>query len=458
MSYPGLTGFEPESSRWFLIDSAGTRAVTLLVPATEVFNAYVARNSRLAATVVDASLLDIMDSLRADTRNRLLDDGQGHIFLDRHRLISDAVPLARALFDATGCAAQSMEHAVNSILVARRRRQAISIDCSWPFRGESELEYLAWVVPASRRSPEVHIVLALISCSASVPWKNLVVNIDQAATERRTGRQSMSKPGVRYTDFEDDFVPLDPDAERPTRGDDFVAKSKRTFSYSHPDAKISEVVRRPVERNDMSADGSAIAPENLTAQKRGQGRGSKSQSAVVARGGSDCKLDPGLNPNEAFESVTNAIQGIRDSGLARVNELRISPSLLTYRGWVLNEVNRSRAATSWRARNWDFIRGGTVARSVLAVSLSGKKREVYVFEILRNPLDKFSTLVVRADDGDFLLSEQLSTIFSLIDHRFGVPSDRELASVGNLHWSRVRHPAKLGARHTLQLRIEEFLS
>jgi hypothetical protein len=431
---------------WHVAPSLDPSFQRIAIPCTELFFDYFAPNSSLGFKYFSGEILDALAAMRSDKKNILRDDGTAHLHLGRGHFVSDAVPLARILFDSSGRTEEAVKRIANAIMNARRRREAFTFDCGFPFHGETTLTYNGRDYFNPLTNETTRFVLSIIRCTHPLPWAQLKVEIDQpTANAKHDNGGSGSGGGSRFKDFDNEFVPLDPHAPRPQGSDIIVAHTQRSIDFSVPGRGAMDIRRREVERGTANGNGPRTRkPRKMSAQKGGSTGDSSSQETRVAPstdGVAEKKDHPDdcahLSPVDAFESVTQAIRQLRDHDEVRYENLALAPTLVTYGDWVLNELpDRPRSS----CRSWLNINRGTQRRCFLIGSLALDGRWIYMFEILRNPSESFSTLLVYRPLGEEISNDDMDLVFKKLLAKEGLPDDTVLRAVANAQVRRVRHP------------------
>lgn len=432
-----------EQSYWHVAPGISGDVDVVLIPAFLLFSSYFAPNSRLALSFFDGSVLDIIREIDENAEgNRKAKDGRCYLSLPRNRLVSDAIPLGRARFDTSGYALRATQAIANAILLARRGERPFTFDCGFPFVGETTLTFRGFEHIEPRTQRRVQCVLEILSCSYPLPWTELQVDIDQAS---KTGDPNAPSPGenggARFEDFEDDFLQLDPDAPRPQSTEVLIARTRNSVVFSNPGPGTIHVIRR--ETNSAASSGTGRKGrrrKKTTAKKAGTGGDNATQRAEIIPEGDapppTHKGEPVLSPVAALLSVAQALSEMEQHDGIAIEFVRLSPTLLRYGDLVVNQIPEKPEATS---RAWQTIQQGQQRRCVLIARLSLVTMHLYLFEILRNPNESFSTLIAYQLDGAPIAVANLRRLFNEILLRGGLPSDDVLSKAASAAVQRVRH-------------------
>lgn len=433
-------------SYWHVAPAVSGDVDVVLIPAFLLFLCYFAPNSRLAMSYFDGSILDILREIEENVGNiRKSSDGSCYLSLSRGRLVSDAVPLGRAHFDASGHALRATQAIANAILLARRGEKPFTFDCGFPFIGETTLRFRGFEYIEARTKRRVQCVLELLGCSHSLPWTELHVDIDQPSKSGdSTSASSPTNGGSRFQDFTDDFLQLSPDAPRPVSTDVLIAHTRATVAFSCPGPGSIHVTRREASGNRGPRSGhQRRARQQATAKKAGAGGDNATQRTELipqdASSWSSTHPDETfLSPVAALQSVAQALDEMEQQDGIEIEFVHLSPVLLRYGNLDVNQIPEKPVATS---RAWQTIRQGQQRRCVLIARLSLVGKHLHLFEILRNPNESFSTLLAYRPDGTSIIDPDLQRLFDEILLRGGLPTDDVLSCAASAMVQRVRHVA-----------------
>lgn len=431
-------------SYWHVVPGISGDVDVVLIPAFLLFSSYFAPNSRLALSFFDGSVLDIIREIEENVEgNRKSADGSCYLSLSRGRLVSDALPLGRARFDASGYALKTTQAIANAILLARRGERPFTFDCDFPFIGETTLTFrgVEYIEPRTQR--RVQCVLEILGCSHPLPWTELHVDIDQAS---KTGDPSAASPakngGARFEDFGDDFLRLDPDVPRPQSTEVLIARTRSSVAFSNPGPGTIHVTRR--ESNSAATSGTGRKGrerKQTTAKKAGAGGDNATQRTELipqddSPPSTTHKDESFLSPVAALQSIAQALDEMEQQDGVAIEFVRLSPVLLRYGNLDVNQIPEKPEATS---RAWQTIRQGQQRRCVLIARLSLLGKHLHLFEILRNPNESFSTLIAYRPDGTSIVDADLQRLFDEILLRGGLPPDEVLSKAASAKVQRVRH-------------------
>jgi hypothetical protein len=411
-----------------------------------LFWTYYAPNSRLALSYYFGNILEVFDSLaKAKTTFRTAGNAC-HLKLGRGHLASDAIPLGRALFDASGKAMHSSRMLASQIHLARRHSREFTFDCGFPFEGETVLVYRAVEYQARPGGPRVRCVLDILECQHPLPWATLHVGIDQS--KRVPGGEAEPLPpptGTAVEDFdEDDFGKLDPEEAPPSLGNPVVLRARKAPDFSVPGSESILIVRRETE---CDGRGGAKKRKRQALSARvptAEGEPGNQQGHVAPPGAINVEKEPlapsadVMSPVNALASVLDSLAALRDFDHVRVESLSVFNKQCIHAGHVLNEVPPPIAG---QKRVWSNIRKGEQRRCFLIVRLELSGRAGYLLEILRNPGESYSTLFFRGAGGAEIETAELMRLFNTIARRGAVPSDEELFGLALATVHRIRHPS-----------------
>lgn len=428
-----------DATYWTIAKSLETTFEDLAIPSIELFWAYYAPNSKLANAYFDGSILDTIQELFEDPRNTL-SKGSAELHLGTGRLVSDAIPLGRIRFDSTSIARDLAQGVAAGIMMAKKGRKPFPLQCSFPFIGEATLTYqaIAWTQSSGKVT---HLVVRLCNCDFPLPWKTLDAYLEQSKHSPDQTSVDGRRPGTRFEDFGDDLVRLDPDESPPTADDAAVARPKATTTFSNPGPRALEIHRRKSDTNTTSFGPKLRKAKRHSAHRpRDDGDNTTQEARVAPIGGND----PGgersseISPVAALCSVTAALDELRDLEGCSCEVLHLPLPRLRYGTWTINEFP---ARTSLRSHHWATIRNGTQKRCFLAACVQRADKSVYLLEILRNPAERFSTLLMRPASGAISVEDFMVIIHGINDKQ-GMPSDIALNKMmPNVNVIRVRHPS-----------------
>lgn len=432
-------------SFWRVLESLSPGVDRIAMTNLEIFISYFASNSRLMAHYFSADINEILASLMQDPRNRR-DGDVCYLHLPKGHLVSDVVPLARILFDPTGVADVESQRVANSMALANRRHEPFSIECGFPFSGETTLTYRAIEHTNTVTGEKIHLVLELLGCSFPLPWTDLKVDLEQpvATQSREPGSGNGRGSGTVYEDFDQPFVPLDPDAPEPARGDEFVGKTTRKMLF-HASAEGSIQIRRRSTNTTRPNGGPPSQRKNEHfSSRKGNGDGDlSSRPTQVAPNGDgvteteESKTQPHFtSPIAALNSVVHSLTDLSLDGYA-ITPVPTTGTCRVYKGFLLEEIPVTAKSPS---RSWEWIACNTQRRCLLRAQVCKGDKHLYVYEIVRNPVEAFSTLLAYAPKGETLASETLNEILLAVHRKEGLPEHKPLETQFSICLARVRHP------------------
>lgn len=427
-------------ARWVLARSLDDDA-WLAVPAHTVFVAYYAPNSKLAAEYLSGGIADILAGLRADPRNCLI-DGVARLHFGRGRFVSDLRPLGRLLFDPV--ASSRADEFVNVGMDARRQGRPLSLECEFPFAGETTLSLKAagWRRPST--GERVILGFNIDSCSHPFPFESIEAEFDAPSSGKtesdEEGGGGRGGGGRVFDDFDGAFVPLNPEAPVPAPQPPTIAALLRGTTFtSLPGSAVR--VHRPIRnRKRRGGPGKRRATGTSPHAPSGDGDGQTRNVVTAAPGDAETADDavdnerPGLGPAPAFAMVRHALEALQILDEVQCEAVKVADSLVEFDGLILNEVEPHS-----RSRTWARIRTGQQARCLLVTRLTKDAAQAAVFEILRNPGESFSTLAVAKPDRSSLRDAEIKAVYLKICKAEGLPTDQQLIKGTGLAVFRVRH-------------------
>lgn len=431
---------------WRVLEALSPSVDRIVVANLELFISYQASNSRLMGHYFSSEITYILASLMKDKRNRREGD-VCYLYLPKGHLVSDVVPLARILFDQTDIADTEAQRVANSMKLARRRNEPFSIECGFPFSGETMLTYRAIEHTNDTTGEKIHLVLELLCCSFPLPWARLEVDLEQsiATQSKEKGQDNGRSGGAVYEDFDEPFVPLDPNAPEPTRGDEFVGKTPRKMVFQSSAEGSIKIHRRAT--NTTRPDGSSPnwRKNKHFSSHKGNSEGDQgSRSTQVAPNGDGVSETEEskdrthyTSPIAALRSVTQSLADLTLDGY-KVAPVPTTGACRVYEGFLLEEIPITADPPS--SRTWKWITSGKQRRCLLRVHVSKDDFHVYAHEIVRNPTEAFSTLLAYAPNGDELPNHIVDEVLYAIHRKEGLPDDKPLEQRLGIRLSRVRHP------------------
>jgi hypothetical protein len=438
----GATG--ASQSKWVVVRALSDDIDYLLIPAFLLFWTYFAPNSKLASAYYSGSIFETIDSLARAKTTRRPESGECELKLGRGHLASDSIPLGRIVFDESGTARRAAENVARWIQLANRHQREFALDCNFPFEGDTTLIYRAAAYQSKPDGPRVHRVLDILECQFPLPWRTLHVTLDQP--KRVPGIDGDPAPLVTGTvveDFEDDFGQLDPDEDPPEPSNPIVLRARKATDFSVPGSQAVLILRREIEsggkggvrrrkRRALSARQPSIEP----------GTGNQ-QSHVAPPVDSSVETEPTqpaevMSPVAALSSVLDSLRDLREVDGFHTEPLHMFPNLVAYAGQVLNEVPLPPPGQS---KSWSNIKQGLQRRCFLIMTVERGDRFAYLLEILRNPGESYSTLLLMRPDGRPIDIFELDRFFSAVGRRGALPSDKELKDLTTAVIYRIKHPS-----------------
>lgn len=430
---------------WRVLGALSPSVDRIVVANLELFISYQASNSRLMSHYFSSEINNILANLMQDKRNRREGD-VCYLYLPKGHLVSDVVPLARILFDQTGIADTEAQRIANSMMLAGLRNEPFSIECGFPFSGETMLTYRAIEHTNETTGEKIHLVLELLCCSFPLPWARLEVDLEQpiATQSKEQGQGNGRNGGAVYEDFDEPFVPLDPNAPEPTRGDEFVGNTPRKMVFQSSAQGSIKIHRRATHTTRPASSSLDWRKNKHFSSRKGNGEGDPgSRSTQVApKGDGVTEIEDGkarthyTSPIAALRSVTQSLADLTLDGY-KVTPVPATGICRVCEGFLLEEIP---ITTDPPSRTWEWIASGRQRRCLLRAHLDKNDFHVYVHEIVRNPTEAFSTLLAYAPNGEALPDHIVDEILYAIHRKEGLPDDKDLMQKLGIRVSRVRHP------------------
>ena len=278
-----------------------------------------------------------------------------------------------------------------------------------------------------------------------LPWRQLDVTLEQPiSTQSEYSNRNGGHGGVIFEDFDEPFVPLDPNAPDPVRGDEFVGKTTRKMEF----ISITEGSIK-IHRRETSAIRNNGIPLNQResrhfSSRKGGSDGDKSSRQTQVAPEGDGKLETKnredrahySSPIAALNSVINSLVSLSLDGHS-ILCVPAKGNCFVYREFLLEEIPIN---TDTSSRAWEWIASGKQRRCLLRAHVSRGGVHLYVYEIVRNPSEAFSTLVTFAPAGEELSDKILEDIMVAIHRKEGLPDEKYLEQKLGVRMERVRHP------------------
>lgn len=435
-----------DRSMWHLLPVSTGRFRWAVLPALLMFMSYYASNSRLASAYLSQDFLDVLAHLKSDTRNRIDTESVAKLYLGRNRLTGDAEPLGRVLFDSTGIAERRAIQIANDISLANRKHTSYTLNCGFPFDGQTRLKCKGVEHVSPDTGERVLVILHIEQCTYPLPWRQLHIYpertrpVDDGTKGDKSG-SSNGSPGAICVDFGDDFVPLTPDAEMPAPQPALVVSTRSTTRFSVP-GPSSMTVHRGTHRR-VRGTGPRLKPTKKVSPHPPSSKGDPTVRGVVTSSSelseeveTEEKNKATLSPVMALDLVIHALRDFNAHDNGRWRPLDLSESLVQYADVVLNQIP---ATTNIRPSKWETIRDGRQARCLLVAELERNTHYAYLFEILRNPHESFSTLMVSRKDRVRIETPILRQVFETILRHEGLPTNEKVKVGGVEVVTRVSH-------------------
>jgi hypothetical protein len=389
--------------------------------------------------------------------------GVSHLYLDRHRFVSEIPIIARAMFDKTGVARQRITEIGSYLAICARNGEPRCIRAVPPFDGETEMKVKGRI--HLRNGKRILLITQILECSHPFPFDKLETMIDQAGRSSGNAPQSAGKGRVRYDRWDFNLEELDATGENPgTDHPPLTGLGRKGTTFSGIKPSNCSIIRHVVDRNGKTAGRPPPKsdPKNSTRGRSKNGDDDARQTHVATQSEQPIQEQEQeqeqsessrLTPGEAIAITLENLDAMAQMRGAEITCKALTSIKLKYGPWLLNQV---RQEGEHRRPSWMRIRNGESPRGILIARICRENKHAYAIEILRQGQEAFSTLIVFSADLLELTDTVLEELFERIDTRQSLPPDLVLTGGLSLEIRRVRHFAN-SRRHDLCDALDQVL-